>query len=45
MLWQKQPIRIITNSNTSSPFIRDGLLAIDDTDCPKPFAKKTEGAK
>lgn len=24
---------------------KEGLLAIDDTGCPKPFAKKTEGAK
>ncbi|MBE7445312.1 MAG: transposase [Planctomycetia bacterium] len=24
---------------------KDGLLAIDDTGCPQPFAKKTEGAK
>ena len=24
---------------------KDGILAIDDTGCPKPFAKKTQGAK
>lgn len=24
---------------------KDGLLAVDDTGCPKPYAKNTEGAK
>ncbi|MFO0855084.1 MAG: IS701 family transposase [Planctomycetia bacterium] len=37
-------LEIIQKQRTTA-FTKDGLLAIDDTGCPKPFAKKTEGAK
>ena len=47
--WDIQAIKrtrleIIQKQRTTAP-TKDGLLAIDDTGCPKPFAKKTEGAK
>ena len=47
--WVLQAIKrtradIIQKQRTPAP-TKGGLLAIDDTDCPKPFAKKTEGAK
>jgi hypothetical protein len=34
---------LLCHSRTTAPS-RDSLLAIDDTSCPKPYAKKTEGA-
>ncbi len=37
-------LEIIENQLTTAS-IKDGLLAIDYTGCPKPFAKKTQGAK
>ena len=37
-------LEIIQKQRTTAP-TKGGLLAIDDTGCPKPFAKKTEGAK
>ena len=47
--WDIQAIKrtrleIIQQQRTTAS-TKDGLLAIDDTGCPKPFAKKTEGAK
>ena len=47
--WDIQAIKrtrleIIQKQRTTAP-TKEGLLAIDDTGCPKPFAKKTEGAK
>lgn len=47
--WNIQTIKrtrleIIQKQRTTAP-TKDGLLAIDDTGCPKPFAKKTVGAK
>ncbi len=47
--WDTQALKrirleIIQKQRTTAP-AKDGLLAIDDTGCPKPFAKKTEGAK
>lgn len=47
--WDIQAIKrtrleIIQKQRTTAA-TKDGLLAIDDTGCPKPFAKKTEGAK
>ncbi|OOP56976.1 MAG: hypothetical protein AYP45_06025 [Candidatus Brocadia carolinensis] len=35
---------IIQKQRTTAP-TKNGFLAIDDTGCPKPFAKKTEGAQ
>jgi len=37
-------IRILQNQRTTRAH-RKGLLAIDDTTCPKPYAEKTEGAQ
>ena len=37
-------LEVIQKQRTTA-FTKDGLLAIDDTGCPRPFAKKTEGAK
>ena len=37
-------LEIIENQLTTAS-TKDRLLAIDDTGCPKPFAKKTQGAK
>ena len=37
-------LEIIENQLTTAS-TKDGILAIDDTGCPKPFAKKTQGAK
>ncbi len=34
---------LLCHQRTTAPS-RDALIAIDDTSCPKPFAKKTEGA-
>ena len=47
--WDLQAIKqkrleIIHNQRTTAS-TKDGLLAIDDTGCPKPYAKNTEGAK
>ena len=47
--WDIQAIKrtrleIIQQQRTTAS-TKEGLLAIDDTGCPKPFAKKTEGAK
>jgi len=47
--WDLQAIKrtrleIIRKQRTTAP-TKDGLPAIDDTGCPKPFAKKTGGAK
>ena len=47
--WDLQAIKqkrleIIQNQRTTAS-TKDGLLAIDDTGCPKPYAKNTEGAK
>ena len=47
--WDIQAIKrtrleIIQKQRTTAS-TKEGLLAIDDTGCPKPFAKKTEGAK
>ena len=46
--WDLQAIKqkrleIIQNQRTTAS-TKDGLLAIDDTGCPKPYAKNTEGA-
>jgi SRSO17 transposase len=41
---KRKRLEIIQKQRTTA-FTQDGLLAIDDTGCPKPFAKKTEGAK
>lgn len=41
---KRKRLEIIQNQRTTAS-TKDGLLAIDDTGCPKPFAKKTEGAK
>ncbi|MGR3219812.1 MAG: transposase, partial [Candidatus Anammoxibacter sp.] len=37
-------LEIIENQLTTAS-TAEGILAIDDTGCPKAFAKKTEGAK
>lgn len=37
-------LKIIKNQRTTKPN-KQSVLAIDDTDCPKPYAKKTEGAQ
>lgn len=37
-------IKIIQNQRTTRAYTR-GVLAIDDTACPKPYAEKTEGAQ
>jgi len=37
-------LEIIQKQRTTAS-TKDGLLAIDDTGCPKPFAKKTQGAQ
>src|SRR3989338_3545004 len=37
-------IKIIQNQRTTRAYPR-GVLAIDDTACPKPYAEKTEGAQ
>ena len=47
--WDSQSINdkrleLIENQLTTAS-TNDGMLAIDDTSCPKPFAKKTQGAK
>ena len=47
--WNLQSINnkrlaLIENQLTSAS-TNDGILAIDDTGCPKPYAKKTQGAK
>ncbi|BBO16252.1 conserved hypothetical protein [Candidatus Brocadia pituitae] len=41
---KRKRLEVIHKQRTTA-FTKDGLLAIDDTGCPKPFAKKTEGAK
>ena len=41
---KRKRLEIIQKQRTTAP-TKDGLLAIDDTGCPKPFAKKTEGAQ
>jgi SRSO17 transposase len=47
--WDIQAIKLtrleIIQKQRTTASTKDGLLAIDDTGCPKPFAKKTEGAK
>lgn len=40
----RKRLEIIQKQRTTA-FTKDGLLAIDDTACPKPYAKKTQGAK
>ncbi|MBC8552181.1 MAG: IS701 family transposase [Candidatus Brocadiales bacterium] len=47
--WNMQSIKqkrveIIQKQRTTAS-TKDGLVGIDDTGCPKPFAKKTQGAK
>ena len=47
--WDLQAIKqkrleIIQNQRTTAS-TKDGILAIDDTGCPKPYAKNTQGAK
>lgn len=47
--WDMQAIKqkrleIIQKQRTTAS-TKDGLIGIDDTGCPKPFAKKTQGAK
>lgn len=47
--WDMQTIKqkrleIIQKQRTTAS-TKDGLIGIDDTGCPKPFAKKTQGAK
>ena len=47
--WDLQSIKqkrleIIQNQRTTAS-TKDGILAIDDTGCPKPYAKNTQGAK
>ena len=37
-------VRVIENQRTTKS-TDDGVLVIDDTSCPKPYAKNTEGAK
>ena len=37
-------LEIIQKQRTTAA-TKDGILAIDDTGCPKPYAKNTEGAK
>lgn len=41
---KRKRLEIIQNQRTTAS-TKKGLLAIDDTGCPKPFAKKTEGAQ
>ena len=41
---KRKRLEIIQKQRTTAS-TKEGLLAIDDTGCPKPFAKKTEGAK
>ncbi len=41
---KRKRLEIIQKQRTTAS-TKDGLLAIDDTGCPKPFARKTEGAK
>lgn len=47
--WDLQAIKDkrleIIEKQLTTASTKDGLLAIDDTGCPKPFAKKTQGAK
>lgn len=47
--WDIQALKLkrleIIQKQRTTASTKDGLLAIDDTGCPKPFAKKTEGAK
>lgn len=40
----RKRLEIIQKQRTTA-FTKDGLLALDDTACPKPYAKKTQGAK
>ncbi len=41
---KKKRLEIIQQQRTTAS-TKDGIIAIDDTGCPKPFAKKTQGAK
>jgi len=41
---KKKRLDIIQKQRTTAS-TKDGILGIDDTGCPKPFAKKTQGAK
>jgi len=41
---KRKRLEIIQKQRTTAS-TKDGLLAMDDTGCPKPFARKTEGAK
>lgn len=41
---QQKRLEIIQNQRTTAS-TKDGLLAIVDTGCPKPYAKNTQGAK
>ncbi len=41
---KRKRLEIIQKQRTTAS-TKDGLLAIDDTGCPKPFTRKTEGAK
>ncbi|MCC7004762.1 transposase [Candidatus Nomurabacteria bacterium] len=41
---KRKRLEIVQKQRTTA-FTKGGLLAINDTGCPKPFAKKTEGAR
>lgn len=41
---KQKRLEIIQKQRTTAS-TKDGLIGIDDTGCPKPFAKKTQGAK
>ena len=41
---KQKRLDIIQKQRTTAS-TKDGIVAIDDTGCPKPFAKKTQGAK
>ena len=41
---RQKRLEIIQKQRTTAS-TKDGVVAIDDTGCPKPFAKKTQGAK
>jgi len=41
---KKKRLEIIQQQRTTAS-TKDGIVAFDDTACPKPFTKKTQGAK
>ena len=42
--YQTKRLEIIQQQRTTAS-TKDGIVAFDDTACPKPFAKKTQGAQ